>query len=44
MAALANHIPKDLSESIWFKLGGLVFILVAVGLLTSLYKRMEPRS
>lgn len=44
MAALANHIPKDLSESIWFKVGGLIFILAAVGYLTNLYKKMDPQA
>jgi uncharacterized membrane protein len=43
MAAIANHIPRDLADSIWFKLGGLAFILIAVGFLTNLYKRMDSK-
>jgi len=42
LAALADSLPDNVTESPVFKFGGLAFILVAVTFLTKLYRAMSP--
>ena len=42
LAFLASFLPDDFQNSWVLKVGGLVFILVVVALLTRLYKKMDP--
>lgn len=45
LAYLADTVlPDDVQDSWLFKIGGLLFILVVVGLLTKLYKSIDPEA
>ena len=45
LAYLADTVlPEDVQDSWLFKLGGLLFILIIVWILTKLYKRIDPEA